>query len=463
MKTTAKIRFWALGAALLLGSSAQAQNLVINPSFENTSGLCGGSPPPGVYWVSGGYVANWSAYNSVLLLNGGTIRTNSAACPQLASSMTSNTPYGDVYVNATFSQNFGTVTNQSHVVGRFTNNVLPWGCYQLCFAANGGNVPGLGGATGTSTLQVVVKNSGGAERLAGEFTLSNQQDAWGTYSTTFNIPIGESMLFDQVELRVKPVRDEDRYEGAVFFDNISIAKCGTLDDAATRNATGFIDASIRTQSLPTQSGPGGPIQQNQEYLLEAHSLDNFADQIDCWSLSMSTQQNGPFVEIDHRTGNLPTYSPARGTIHCGMFYKISHSIITGCGRPLCATMVLYASCTEYDDECPNCTYYGTFSDDPGGPFNPPPKRELAPGQQGQPLFEMSPNPAKTMVTVRLPHFDPNGDAVTLTLTDLRGAVLKTLRATDATTAVDLSDVAAGSYLLQVRTGAAVQTQKIVRQ
>jgi hypothetical protein len=77
----------------------------------------------------------------------------------------------------------------------------------------------------------------------------------------------------------------------------------------------------------------------------------------------------------------------------------------------------------------------------------------------QPGFEVFPNPARTVATVRVPG---GTGAATLTLTDALGRMVRTQSAiTGKDYRYDLGGLAPGVYALRVQAGAAVATQKLV--
>jgi hypothetical protein len=77
----------------------------------------------------------------------------------------------------------------------------------------------------------------------------------------------------------------------------------------------------------------------------------------------------------------------------------------------------------------------------------------------QPSFEVFPNPARTVATVRVP---AGNNAATLTLTDALGRVVRTQSATAGQDyPYDLAGLAPGVYALRMQAGAAVATQRLV--
>jgi hypothetical protein len=77
----------------------------------------------------------------------------------------------------------------------------------------------------------------------------------------------------------------------------------------------------------------------------------------------------------------------------------------------------------------------------------------------QPGFEVFPNPARTVATVRVP---AGNNAATLTLTDALGRVVRTQSATAGRDyPYDLAGLAPGVYALRMQAGAAVATQRLI--
>jgi hypothetical protein len=77
----------------------------------------------------------------------------------------------------------------------------------------------------------------------------------------------------------------------------------------------------------------------------------------------------------------------------------------------------------------------------------------------QPGFEVFPNPARTVATVRVP---AGNNAAALTLTDALGRVVRTQSATAGRDyPYDLAGLAPGVYALRMQAGAAVATQRLI--
>ncbi|PSK93466.1 T9SS type A sorting domain-containing protein [Taibaiella chishuiensis] len=79
----------------------------------------------------------------------------------------------------------------------------------------------------------------------------------------------------------------------------------------------------------------------------------------------------------------------------------------------------------------------------------------------QQQVQVYPNPAGTSVTVSL--YQLPGGYATISLLDITGKMIRTYRATNLASTLDLQGLAAGSYLLQVQNGPEQQYIRIVKQ
>ena len=73
-------------------------------------------------------------------------------------------------------------------------------------------------------------------------------------------------------------------------------------------------------------------------------------------------------------------------------------------------------------------------------------------------INLYPNPAKMYTTLTLTNITDN---TLVTITDVNGKLMKSIRPIDAYTKIDVSDWAQGVYLVTVSDGTSLQTKKLI--
>lgn len=465
----------AVGALALFQQMAFAQNVILNPSFEDGPQPSGNGP----YYLGGGWVDHWVGENIAfpgMTYNNGNLYSNTATGSFWSFPAGFSAYHADRAISVVLDNSSGTY-HGSRAIGRFSAP-LGEGCWSLCIHLS---------STGLATPQTVdpqvevyIFSSAGltGERIIETFTLPRTR-GWRSKGKMFNVSFFKAGKYDRIGVRIKQNLPVNDYHG-VFIDDVSLSSCGT---------TGVVlNPDFNYQVQPFQgTADGGGINP----IVKGDAVEEYEDALHYWELSAATSTGNPNEQLEWNV--LPEYSftTLDGHYNSGEItlagpdirYKLEHILFSPCGLRVVkaydlATQVEMAPMSLFEPtgnetgggEGEGNGNFAQKAGDKGVSMDPDAASRSVMQASGSEqialpaLFSFSPNPATSELNIQISEDAQVSQATSsIMVVNDKGATVLSTNGISYTNRIDLSTLPKGIYYIRVITDNRVDVQKFIKQ
>jgi hypothetical protein len=463
----------AIGALALCQQMAFAQNVVMNPGFEDGPQPSGNGP----YYFGGGWVDHWVgeniAFPGVTSFNNGNLYANNGT--GFWDFPTGFSAHGGNRSASVVLHNDNGTYHGSRIIGKFTAP-LGEGCWSLCLHLSN---MGLPPQTADPKVEVFIYSSWGAagERVIDAFSIP-QTLGWHSRGKMFNVSFLKANKYDRIGIRIKQDLPKGDYPG-IYIDDISLSSCGSGGDIVMNPDFNY---HVRPFEGTADGGGINPV-------VTGDVVEEYEGALHYWELSASTGVAGEAQEWmvlpEHSFTTLTGHYESGEITLAGpdIRYKLEHLLFSPCGIEVAraydlATGVLVAPISpfqptgnetggggEEEGYVQKAKHTSTGVDNKKDAFvvaMPAPSADLQDAKTE--LFRFAPNPATNELNVMI-----SSDVKVVQHTssievvnDKGTTVLSTTRISHQNR-LDLSNLPKGIYYIRVVTDNRVDVQKFIKQ